>query len=190
MHCIVKKTVAAIVTSGNHYVIQVKGNQASLLNAIKTIARNNEPVCSNQESNDSRGRKEQRNVEVFLPSAAIAASWKGLERVIRVERRTTRNGYTSSTDSYYISSLNIDDAEQFGIGIRGHWAIENRLHWVKDVIQHEDNSRIRKGNGIETLSLLKNAAINICREIGFDSIKAASIYFASNVKELFKYFRT
>ena len=91
---------------------------------------------------------------------------------------------------YYISSLNIDDAEQFGIGIRGHWAIENRLHWVKDVIQHEDNSRIRKGNGIETLSLLKNAAINICREIGFDSIKAASIYFASNVKELFKYFRT
>ena len=108
---------------------------------------------------------------MFLPSAA--ASWKGLERVIRVERRTTRNGYTSSTDSYYISSLNIDDAEQFGIGIRGHRSIENRLHRVKDVIQHEDNPPIRKGNGIETLSLLKNTAINLCREIGFDSIKAA-----------------
>lgn len=76
------------------------------------------------------------------------------------------------------------------MGIRGHWSIENRLHWVKDVIQHEDDSRIRKGNGIETLSILKNMAINICRECGFDSIKAAAIHFASNVKELLEYFRT
>ena len=91
---------------------------------------------------------------------------------------------------YYISSLASNDAVLFARGIRGHWSIENRLHWVKDVIQYEDKSGIKKGNGIETLSILKNVAINISRELGFDSIKAAKIHFASNVKELVKYFRT
>jgi hypothetical protein len=58
------------------------------------------------------------------------------------------------------------------------------------VIQYEDDSGIKKGNGIETLSILKNVAINISRELGFDSIKGATIHFASNVKELMEYFRT
>ena len=89
-----------------------------------------------------------------------------------------------------ISSLASDDAEMFAEGIRGHWSVENRLHYVKDVIQHEDDSGIKKGNGIETLSILKNTAINISRELGFDSIKGAGIHFASNVKELMEYFRT
>lgn len=89
-----------------------------------------------------------------------------------------------------ISSLASDDAELFAKGIRGHWSVENRLHWVKDVIQHEDESGIKKGNGIEALSILKNMAINVSRELGFDSIKGASIHFASNIKELMEYFRT
>ncbi|MBF0241535.1 MAG: ISAs1 family transposase [Desulfamplus sp.] len=186
MLCIVKKTVNVIVTSGNDYVIQVKENQPSLLNTIKTVVENNEPISICHHNDKSRGRNEQRSVVVFLPPVSGVEEWKGLQRIIHVKRQTTRNGRTSSKDSYYITSLNIDDAEQFATGIRGHWSIENRLHWVKDVIQYEDDAGIKKGNGIETLSLLKNAAINICREIGFDSIKAASIYFASNVKELLK----
>ncbi len=186
MHCIVKKTVEEIVTSGNDYVIQVKENQPSLLNTIKTVVETNEPLSICHQNEKSRGRKEQRTVEVFLSPVSGVEEWKGLQRIIHVKRQTTRKGRTSSTDSYYITSLNIDDAKEFAKGIREHWSIENRLHWVKDVIQHEDDAGIKKGNGIETLSLLKNIAINICREIGFDSIKAASIYFASNVKELLK----
>ena len=186
MHCIVKKTVEEIVTSGNDYVIQVKENQPSLLNTIKTVVETNEPLSICHQNEKSRGRKEQRTVEVFLSLVSGVEEWKGLQRIIHVKRQTTRKGRTSSTDSYYITSLNIDDAKEFAKGIREHWSIENRLHWVKDVIQHEDDAGIKKGNGIETLSLLKNVAINICREIGFDSIKAASIYFASNVKELLK----
>jgi len=69
----------------------------------------------------------QRSVEVFLSPVSGVEEWKGLQRVIHVKRQTTRNGCTSSKDSYYITSLNIDDAEQFATGIRGHWSIENRL---------------------------------------------------------------
>lgn len=89
-----------------------------------------------------------------------------------------------------MNSVCSEQAEVFAAGIRGHWSIENRLHWVKDVIPHADDSCIRKGNGVETLSILKNVAMNICRELGFDSIKGAAIHFASHVKELLAYFRT
>jgi len=152
MHCIVKKTVEEIVTSGNDYVIQVKENQPSLLNTIKTVVENNGLFLSVIKMEVKRAKR-QRTVEVFLSPVSGVEEWKGLQRIIHVKRQTTRKGRTSSTDSYYITSLNIDDAKEFAKGIREHWSIENRLHWVKDVIQHEDDAGIKKGNGIETLSL-------------------------------------
>lgn len=185
-----KKTVAAIIDSGNDYVIQVKGNQPTLLHVLTTAMERQPPLSSTTHDDQSRGRHERRTVSVFVPPEEAADGWKGLQRVIHVERQVSRNGKDTLAHHYYISSLCSDDAEVFARGIRGHWSIENRLHWVKDVIQHEDDAGIKKGNGVETLSILKNMAINISRELGFDSIKSATIHFASNVKELCKYFRT
>jgi predicted transposase YbfD/YdcC len=185
-----KKTVEGIISSQNNYLIQVKGNQKTLFRTIKDTVASQAAVSMNFSDERSRGRHEQRIVEVFRPPMSLTEHWAGLERIIQVERLVCRQGKQSRTQSYYISSVCSDDAEDFARGVRGHWAIENRLHWVKDVHQHEDSSRISKGNGVETLSLLKNIAINLCREDGFDSIKAAAIHFASNVKELLKYFRT
>ena len=136
------------------------------------------------------GKALASTVTVFPPPASSVEAWKGLQRALHVERQTTRNGKTSCTGHYSISSLCANQAELFATGIRGHRSIENRLHWVKDVIQHEDDSGIKKGNGIDTLSLFKNVASNINRELGFGSIKGAAIHFASNVRELLDYFRT
>ncbi len=176
--------------SGNDYVIQVKGNQPTLLQRVKATVESQEALSTCQQEERSRGRQERRTVTVFPAPVSGVDEWKGLQRVLHVERHVVRNGKTSCADHYYISSLCADQAELFATGIRGHWSIENRLHWVKDVIQHEDGSGIKKGNGVETLSLFKNVAINISRELGFDSIKGAAIHFASNVKELVDYFRT
>jgi len=154
MHCIVKKTVEEIVTSGNDYVIQVKENQPSLLNTIKTVVENNEPLSICHQNEKSRGREEQRTVEVFLSPVSGVEEWKGLQRIIHVKRQTTRKGRTSSTDSYYITSLNIDDAKEFAKGIREPGLLKI-VYLVKDVIQYEDDAGIKKGNGIETLSLTK-----------------------------------
>lgn len=148
------------------------------------------PLSSAVHEEHSRGRHEIRIAHVLDPSEDIKDIWKGLQRVIHIKRRFVRNGKETQSCHYYISSLVSDDAELFAEGIRGHWSIENRLHYVKDVIQHEDDSGIKKGNGIETLSILKNTAINISRELGFDSIKGAAIHFASNIKELMEHFRT
>lgn len=183
-----KKTVEGIIKSQNDYLIQVKGNQKTLFRRIKETVQSQSALSTHFSDEKSRGRHEQRSVEVFLPPESLKETWAGLRRFIHVERLVGRKGKTSQKHSYYISSVCVDEAEVFAMGIRNHWSIENRLHWVKDVIQHEDRSGIRKGNGVETLSVLKNVAINICREHGFDSIKAAAIHFASNVKELMKYF--
>ena len=183
-----KKTVEAIIKSKNDYLIQVKSNQPTLLRRIKETVESQSALSMNFSDEHSRGRHEQRTVGVFRPPMGLTEEWAGLERIIHVKRIVSRKGKYSQTHSYYISSVCSDEAEEFARGVRGHWSIENRLHWVKDVLQYEDSSRISKGNGVETLSVLKNMAINICREYGFDSIKAAAIHFASNVKELMKYF--
>lgn len=179
-----------IIDSGNDYLIQVKANQPTLFQAIKATVDSLSALSTMSHEERSRGRHERRTVAVFLPPLEVAEQWKGLHRVIHVERQVSRGGKDTLTHNYYISSVCSDDAKVFATGIRGHWSIENRLHWVKDVMQHEDDAGIKKGNGVETLSILKNVAINISRELGFDSIKGAAIHFASNVKELLEYFRT
>jgi len=106
-----------------------------------------------------------------------------------VERLREEKGKKSETASYYISSLEPEDAEKFNIGIRGHWSIENQLHWVKDVIQNEDKAGIRRSNGIENLSILKNTAINIVRKNIGCSIKNTAIECAANISKLFDIIR-
>jgi len=170
-------------------VVQVKENQKSLFNALEITSQISRPLDYFESTENSRGRKEIRKTQLFSPLKNLPQGWPELNSIIRVERFTFRNKKNHYEQSYYISSLKPVSAELFAKGIRGHWSIENRLHYVKDVLQNEDNSGIKKGNGIEVLSLCRNIAINISRGLGFDSIKYAQTYFASNVKELLKKLR-
>lgn len=171
-------------------MVQVKKNQINLYNSIKERAEKQVPIDSYEQSEHKRGRNEIRIVEIFQADQSLSASWTSLNTLISVKRTSIRKGKKSCENSYYISSLVAQDAQYFACGIRSHWSIENRLHWVKDVMQGEDKAGIRKGNGIETLSIFRSIAINISRAEGYDSIKEAQIYFASNVKELIKILRT
>jgi len=148
------------------------------------------PLSSAVHEEYSRGRHEIRTTRIFKPDEDMKKIWNGLQSVIHAERHVFRKGKEALSHHCYISSLDSDDAMLFAEGIRGHQSIENRLHQVKDVIQYEDDSGIKKGNGVEVLSILKNIAINISRELGFDSIKEATIHFASNVKELVEHLGT
>jgi len=73
---------------------------------------------------------------------------------------------------YYISNLKLD-AEKFACGIRGHWGIENRLHYVKDVVFREDDSPITNINAATNLSIITTIAINLLRNNGYSSITKA-----------------
>ncbi len=84
--------------------------------------------------------------------------WKGMKSIGQVINITTRNGKESSDVRCYISSLPAK-VKQFAAAVRGHWGIENSLHWVLDVTFNEDQSRIRKDHGPENFSLLRKLAL-------------------------------
>lgn len=179
-----------IVESKNDYVVKVKKNQPNLLKAIKETVENSIPADFFKTEEKSRGRYEKREISVFNPSENIPDGWAELNRIIYVERHFKTPEKLHQSRSYYISSVKSDDAEYFAAGIRGHWHIENRLHYVKDVVMKEDSSGIKNVNAAANLSVFRNIAINIVRGNGFDSVKDASVYFAGNIMKLLKIMRT
>lgn len=80
---------------------------------------------------------------------------------------------------YYISSK-VLPSKKIAPKIRGHWLIENQVHWVKDVIFNEDKSKIRELQAARNLSLLYTIIMNLYRSFGFDSIKQGIYWLGNN----------
>jgi len=121
----------------------------------------------------------------------IDKEWIGLARIVHVHRYGHRPDKKKQDGQYdehhfYILSKPINDAEAVFLGIRGHWFIENKLHYVKDVVQKEDKSGISKGMIIDNLSILKNIVINLFRLNGFKSVTRANIHFANKIEKMIK----
>jgi predicted transposase YbfD/YdcC len=123
-------------------------------------------------------------VQVFNDLTGISQEWVGLKTLIKVERTGTRAGKPYHQVAYYISSL-MCSAVDFAHGIRGHWGIENRLHWVKDVIFDEDRSAIRMGNAPANRSVILAIALNVLRRNGYSSITSAQRLIANDIDKLF-----
>lgn len=116
-----------------------------------------------------------------------------MKQAFRVtRRRTTRQRETGESQTttevvYGITSLsrNEVDAEQLLALNRGHWGIENKLHWVRDVVFDEDRCRIRTNHGPQQLATARNAAMAVCRVNNYTEIAAARREFAWNPSRLF-----
>lgn len=160
-----------IVEKKGDYVICLKGNQGKLYDEAENffsqalIVNPEESGCVYWKTEETgRGRLDTREVWTtgdieWLP---YRQDWVGLNSLVCVRRTTVEKGVIKQQTRYFISSLSAD-AEHQGQIIRGHWGIENRLHWQLDVTYREDLSRVRKGNGAENLSVLRRATMNILR---------------------------
>ena len=164
-----KKTTEIIVDSGNNYTIGVKENQPTFLKNITEITISEKPVSFARTIEKNRGRIELREAIVFDAPKYLAEDWKKIKKIIKIVRTTKRGEKVSEETAYFISSSD-GDAEYFNRGIRLHWAIENSLHYVKDVTFKEDASRIISNNAPENNSIIRNISINIFRDNGFDNI--------------------
>jgi hypothetical protein len=102
-------------------------------------------------------------------------NWPSARQVCRIERITYRNGQKRVEIDYAITSVPRDSAGAATLLAwwRGHWGIENRLHWVRDVTFGEDASRIRLGGAPQFLAAMRNAAISLLRSLGVTNIAAA-----------------
>lgn len=180
-----------IIESGNDYTIQVKRNQPSLFQGVESAMVKQKPLDYYQEEEKDHGRHSQWFVSVFdATNSPKAKEWKGLRRFIHVHKITECKGRVSHSDRLYISSRYETSAEYYHKGIRGHWTIENSLHWVKDVIHKEDSNRIVTDNGPVNSAIFSSIAINLHRKNGYHSITEAQVSATANFTELFSLIRT
>jgi predicted transposase YbfD/YdcC len=178
--CTVKKTFEQVAAAGAHLIAQVKANQPTLHQRIAEICQSAAPVDQVRTTDQKRrSRDEIRLVEVFDPGAAAcldaAAEWADhVTAIVRVSRdtlkRITTTGLWEGTShvAYFIADIALP-ASVCAQAIRGHWGIENRLHYVRDVSFREDDSRIRCNPGI--FARLRSFAANILR---FNSVQNMS----------------
>jgi hypothetical protein len=121
------------------------------------------------------GRVERRTV---LTSTLLNdyLDWPGVKQVFWLRRERTQNGRTTVEDVYGISSLSreLADASNFLDLLRGHWGIENGLHYVRDVTLGEDACRVRTGSSPLLLASLRNAALVLLERLGLASIAEAT----------------
>ena len=89
--------------------------------------------------------------------------WPGLRSIAMVEAARTIGEATTRETRYYISSL-AGDAQQVGAAVRGHWGIENSLHWVLDIAFREDDCRVRQGEAAQNFAVLRQVALNLLRQ--------------------------
>jgi predicted transposase YbfD/YdcC len=149
---------------GGHYLLAVKGNQPALLDAVEgafaaACAADFVGVGADwaEAVEDGHGRHEERYVTVLPAPAGVAADWPGAVAVVQVNREREVAGENTSTTHYYVTSYAGTAAEMAG-WVRGHWGIENGLHWVLDVVFREDDSRVRAGHAGANLALLRRVA--------------------------------
>jgi Transposase DDE domain len=117
--------------------------------------------------------------------------WPGLAQVCRLERTTVRSGQTTLEVQYAVTSVPPDQADAAALlrHWRGHWGIENRLHWVRDVAYREDHCGIRTKNAPQNLAAFRNAAITLLRLSGLSEITPALRRFAIQPQKLLRFLR-
>ena len=168
-----QKTIASeIVKRKADYVLALKGNQGQMSEEVAEYFRwareekfHGLPHSYAETTEKDHGRIEIRRVWAtedldWLPGKK---EWKGLKSAVLVESERIVGEKRSLDQRIYISSLPGSDAEGLGTIVRGHWSIENRLHWVLDVSLREDQSRIRKGSAPEAAAILRHIVLNLLR---------------------------
>jgi predicted transposase YbfD/YdcC len=162
----------AILDRGGDYLLAVKDNQPSLHDEIRRYL--DDPAAtihSRFETTDGdHGRIEVRRHMVshdvdWLTTARRFPGeprFPGLRAIAVVEAEVERNGSISLERRYFLSSMPLD-ARLFAYAVRCHWHVENRLHWVLDVVFHEDLSRLRSGAGPQNMATVRHMAMNLLR---------------------------
>ena len=180
-----KDIVSAIRDQQADYVITVKGNQPKLQQRVQyafatqdAVGWSGLPGAWTRTEESAHGRHEIRQAWVLPDSQVQALGWRDCQSLLRIERTTTRGGKTTQETHYYISSLQADAACLLQ-AVRDHWGIENRCHWVLDVIFNEDTSRTRIRQAAVNLALLRKIAINLLRQHPFKVALKRKRYLAA-----------
>ena len=166
----------AQVILGRHadYVMTVKGNMPTLYRQLKKLPWARIPAVSSVSTD--HGRRARRTIK-----AALAPAWIGFDgaaQVAQLRRTVTAKGKKTVEVVYLITSDRDANPATLAAWVRGHWHIENKLHWVRDVTYQEDKSLVRTGNAPRVMATLRSLAISLLRMDGHANIAAANRHHA------------
>jgi predicted transposase YbfD/YdcC len=170
-----------ILAAKGNYLFIVKANQPELYWAIATLFAQPPPGerFPSAVQWDLHGDRVERRQVWASGALQEYLDWPGVQQVLRVERRCLRQGTWTRQVRYAITSLGATVGPKALLAeVRGHWAIENRLHWVRDVTCGEDACRVRSGAAPQVLAGLRNAVIAVLRGAGWTNIAAAVRHYA------------
>ncbi|MGR3808413.1 ISAs1 family transposase [Pasteurella testudinis] len=166
-----KKIAEKIIEKKGHYVMALKRNHRLFREEAQAYFHKIERETPDlievyQEVNCERSRIDERTYRQLPVSDWLseAAEWAGIQSVVCVERRREdkKSGQVQEERAFYISSLKAS-AEQLSHSIRGHWEVENKAHWVLDMVYREDDCVISKDDGAENMAILRRFALNLSR---------------------------
>jgi predicted transposase YbfD/YdcC len=156
------------------YLLAVKANQPTLRSEIESFFADASPASleSTMDVDKGHGRIEQRTVTVAREVDWLAGDRRfpgelrlpDVATIVRVASRAELKDRCRFETRYYISSAALSGARA-AEAVRGHWAIENSLHWVLDVTFGDDQSRLRKGHGAKNMAVVRHFAINLARAV-------------------------
>lgn len=156
---------------GADYLIALKGNQPALHEDVALFFAEQKgrhfadaETLFHETVDNDHGRLEVRRHWITGDIAWLTArhDWPGLATIGMIEAEVTENDKTTTSRRFYISSL-AADAQMLARAARAHWSIENSLHWVLDVVFHDDLCRLRTGHGPENFGLVKHMAVNLLK---------------------------
>jgi predicted transposase YbfD/YdcC len=180
-----------VLEAGGDYLLLVKENQPTLLEDIRLLfdPPPGTPALSDQREGRSRehGHGRHNDVRHLVASTDLAgySDWPGLAQVFRLERRWQDKEGVHQVVQYGITSLppSLADASRLLALKRGHWSIENGLHFVKDVTLGEDKSLIHKGAGPAVMAILRNLCVSLLHQAGIRQIAQRLRYHSQHPHE-------
>lgn len=173
---------------GAHYVLTVKGNQKALRDQLAGMPWKDVPI-GRRETDTGHGRVVTRTYKVVTIAAGIL--FPHAAQAVQIVRTRKRKGGTARATRetmYAVTSLTAVQAQPTELAryIRGHWHVENKLHWVRDVTMGEDVSRARTGGGPRMMASLRNLAISLLRLTGHTNIAKALRHMGRKPKRAIK----
>lgn len=180
-----------ILEQGGHYLMVVKRNQARLYEELAWYFDTPPLPCDRpwrvvQEVTKGHGRIEVRRL-TCTDDLDGYVQWPGVQQVLRRECERTRltDGATSKAVTYALTSLTAMEANAGHLASlwRRHWAIENRVHYVRDVTMGEDAHQMHTGNAPQALAALRNAWLNILRTQGWANMAEALRHYSWSLPE-------
>jgi len=160
-----KDIAEKIIEKGADYVLALKGNQTSLHEDVKLYFESLHKTCDFDTLEKGHGRIEKREyfLETDIDWLTQKPDWKGLRAIGAVRSHVEGKGAVRCETRYFITTLT--DTRAFADAVRGHWSIENQLHWMLDVIFREDASRARKDNSPLNLNVLRKISLSVLKRL-------------------------